>query len=288
MGWTYCETWQTRTDLENALLNESRATNRLIAHKWVGSNLWIVEKSLANIPTIFVLLTAKHKNYGYGYKDMSEGMHPFYYDCPLDFLEKAPIACQEWRDKVAAFHKNEKVAEMKKKLQVGTVLTLSGCKIPEVRLTSLKPMLGVYDGTVYRVSRTTLRGATIKSQVEYFLLLAEKQERNKMAKYIIKRGFDHAGKFLTFQREGGLATSCLYEVSRELTGTTDEARTGIFDTGDDMVYGDKTLPSFNFSADFDWFKVSQEEFVNELKRRVIEVREAISNLTYTEEFEITL
>ena len=62
MGWTYCKSWKTRKELENEVLREARADGRYIAHKWVGSNLWIVEKGLAGISHIFLLLTAKKKN----------------------------------------------------------------------------------------------------------------------------------------------------------------------------------------------------------------------------------
>lgn len=175
MGWLYSTAWPTRKDLENHLLEDSRKTGRYVAHKWVGSNFWVVEKSRHDgKPYICLCLTAKHKNVGYsgqdgyGYKDMTEEMEPYYYDCPLSFLEKAPVACQDWRDKVVAFHENEKrYAEMKEKLQVGTIILLKDCKIPEVRLTQLKPMRGVYLGITYRISPKILKSAEIKPiQVE--------------------------------------------------------------------------------------------------------------------------
>lgn len=170
MGWLYSTEWPTRKDLENHLLEDSRKTGRYLAHKWVGSNFWFVVKSRHDeVPFICLCLTAKHKNIGYsggdgyGYKDMSEEMHPYYYDCPLDFLKKAPVACQEWRDKVVAFHENEKrCKDMKKNLQVGTVILLKYCKIPEVKLTQLKPMRGVYGGITYRISPKLLKSAEIK------------------------------------------------------------------------------------------------------------------------------
>jgi hypothetical protein len=173
MGWLYSTKWPTRKDLEDHLLEDSRKTGRYIAHKWVGSNFWFVEKMVGDSKPIIVLcLTGKHKNIGYGsvsgsgygYKDMTEQMGPYYYDCPLDFLEKAPVACQEWRDKVVAFHENEKrYKAMKKQLQVGTVILLKDCKIPEVTLTKIKPMRGVYGGVTYRISPKILKSAEIKT-----------------------------------------------------------------------------------------------------------------------------
>ncbi|RRD55752.1 hypothetical protein EII20_13840 [Comamonadaceae bacterium OH2545_COT-014] len=40
----------------------------------------------------------------WGYKPMDESMHPYRYSCPLAFLTLAPVACQEWRDKVRQYH----------------------------------------------------------------------------------------------------------------------------------------------------------------------------------------
>lgn len=42
----------------------------------------------------------------WGVKRLGESSHPFYYCCPLAFLEMTPVACQEWRDKVRLYHKS--------------------------------------------------------------------------------------------------------------------------------------------------------------------------------------
>ena len=44
------------------------------------------------------------KNYGWGYKDMSESAHPFYYSCPLGYLNMVPVVCEEWRKGVREYH----------------------------------------------------------------------------------------------------------------------------------------------------------------------------------------
>ena len=36
----------------------------------------------------------------WGYKPLEESMHPYYFDCPLEFLDMAPVSCQAWRDEV--------------------------------------------------------------------------------------------------------------------------------------------------------------------------------------------
>ena len=48
------------------------------------------------------------KDYGWGYKDMEESMHPYYYCCPLKYLEMVPIdqygGHAEWREGVRKHH----------------------------------------------------------------------------------------------------------------------------------------------------------------------------------------
>ena len=41
----------------------------------------------------------------WGYKPLCEAEHPAYYSCPLGYLRKAPVANQEWRDRVREYHK---------------------------------------------------------------------------------------------------------------------------------------------------------------------------------------
>lgn len=45
---------------------------------------------------------------GWGHKPMDEGMHPFYYTCPLSYLDMAPVASEEWRGLVRLYHKKAK------------------------------------------------------------------------------------------------------------------------------------------------------------------------------------
>jgi len=46
--------------------------------------------------------------YGWGFKDMEESMHPFYYSCPLGYLKLVPAedhgGCPEWRQGVREYH----------------------------------------------------------------------------------------------------------------------------------------------------------------------------------------
>ena len=48
------------------------------------------------------------RDYGWGYKDMDESMHPHYFSCPLKYLNLVPIeqfgGRPEWRDAVQRYH----------------------------------------------------------------------------------------------------------------------------------------------------------------------------------------
>ena len=48
------------------------------------------------------------RNYGWGYKDMEESMHPYFYSCPLGYLKLVPIeqfgGHEQWREGVRQYH----------------------------------------------------------------------------------------------------------------------------------------------------------------------------------------
>jgi len=57
------------------------------------------------------LLDYSKADEGWGYKDMEEGMHPYFYSCPLKYLALVPaVASEEWREGVRQYHarQNEK------------------------------------------------------------------------------------------------------------------------------------------------------------------------------------
>ena len=53
-------------------------------------------------------LLRHQRDYGWGYKDMEESMHPYFYSCPLRYLDLVPIdqfgGNQEWRTGVRNYH----------------------------------------------------------------------------------------------------------------------------------------------------------------------------------------
>lgn len=56
----------------------------------------------------------------WGYKDMDESMHPFYYSCPLGYLVLVPIdrygGNEEWREAVQSHHQSQRDKRQRKKV----------------------------------------------------------------------------------------------------------------------------------------------------------------------------
>jgi len=116
MGWTF-RAGQTKQELICRLTETSdgtKALHKTIAHCLRGNVLWSVVEVTAkeNLGWLtagetgrFIrcdLLEGGHE--GWGYKDMCESMGPYFYTCPLSYLNMAPVANLEWRERVYAHH----------------------------------------------------------------------------------------------------------------------------------------------------------------------------------------
>ena len=116
MGWYFRRC--SRDDLIRELIQPSetdRARTDVVAHCVSDDVLWSVVRVTARQAGVMNLsigqscsyircdLLARHGN-EWGYKPMEESMHPYYYNCPLAYLELAPVQCPEWRERVRAYH----------------------------------------------------------------------------------------------------------------------------------------------------------------------------------------
>lgn len=104
MGWDYCSAWDSKA---KAVAVCSKGASE---YKVVGNELWVI-KEWEGKPYIGLYLLSKSKNSGYGYKALSEAEYPYYYSCPLSFLEKVPPVRPEWREKVKEWHKEKAEAK---------------------------------------------------------------------------------------------------------------------------------------------------------------------------------
>lgn len=52
----------------------------------------------------------------WGYKPMDESMHPYYYSCPLSYLDLAEERCPEWRKGVRQYHQHRQARRRQRHL----------------------------------------------------------------------------------------------------------------------------------------------------------------------------
>jgi hypothetical protein len=103
------------------------------------------------------LLQRDSRDGTWGYKDMAEEMHPYYYDCPVSYLDEAdePASehAKEWRKIV-----REKAAERaSKKPKKGERWSYRNPTIGEVTIVSVRPLHGrAPNGVTYRIKRDNL------------------------------------------------------------------------------------------------------------------------------------
>ena len=165
MGWffSYAHT-EKKHVVEDITSNfgSSNPTIRCLAHSVVGNVLWSVwEVDTPEKAERFIrcdLLRYDRNDQCWGYKDMDEGMHPYYYSCPLRFLSMAPVACQAWRDNVIKYHAAQKDKRAKRaSIQVGQTWKLrAGCTPTQVKIVSVKPLRGIANGVRYQIRSTYL------------------------------------------------------------------------------------------------------------------------------------
>lgn len=111
MGWLFGH-GQTRSQLIERLTRyeeHSGRTRRCLRHCTSGNVLWTVWEIARpdEAPMRYIgcdLLAWDKSCAGWGYKDMCEEMQPFYYSCPLAYLDMVPSTSPEWREQVRAWH----------------------------------------------------------------------------------------------------------------------------------------------------------------------------------------
>ena len=116
MGWYFSR--QIRGQLIRELIEPQEtesARSDVIAHTLRGNVLWSVVRitvkqagfmKLAAGDSINVIRCDLLQGSGgeWGHKPLDESMHPYYYSCPLRYLDMAPVRSAEWREGVLAHH----------------------------------------------------------------------------------------------------------------------------------------------------------------------------------------
>lgn len=156
MGWLFTE-GATRSDViakRVATWQSETQAGRTLRHCAKGNVLWTV-RELTDKPRgtteryIGCDLLQGQRGYGWGYKDMCESMHPYYYSCPMAYLTIVPVACEPWREQVRAYH-----AQQARRLIIGATYQLIDRKMPYVEIVSLRPLRGRFNGATYRLSKS--------------------------------------------------------------------------------------------------------------------------------------
>lgn len=157
MGWTTVYGASRRDIIDELTRDETneKRVYRTLRKCFRGNVMYALMESGPHGETtkwIAVHLLGRDGNRGWGYKSMDETVGPIYYECPVSYLDAADPATAEyaieWRKTV-----REGAAKKPKK---GETWTLVGCNIPEVKITSLKPLRGRYAGVTYKIKRKLL------------------------------------------------------------------------------------------------------------------------------------
>jgi hypothetical protein len=112
MGWLFTHAASKADIIRELIAPEENETRRweTIAHCVRGNVLWAVveitcKQEHRRKRFIACNLLAREKGCGWGYKAMEESMHPYYYSCPLNYLDMAPVANADWRSMVHSHHR---------------------------------------------------------------------------------------------------------------------------------------------------------------------------------------
>lgn len=104
MGWTFHNSIFSAKEMKEEIRRE--LGNDLIDCGGSGNEFYCLVRHPSTGKSYIVLFLLGCHNKRWGYKDMDETMHPYYYKCPLRILNKAdePISEQarEWRNKARA------------------------------------------------------------------------------------------------------------------------------------------------------------------------------------------
>ncbi len=125
MGWLFSN-W-TRTELIRRLTQSEETENArydTLTYTLRGNVLWSLVKITAKQPDVVKLAAGESMIYigctllechhgEWGYKSMDESVHPYYYSCPLSYLERAPEQSPEWRERVRAHHAKRRAIRAK-------------------------------------------------------------------------------------------------------------------------------------------------------------------------------
>ena len=141
--------------------DNTSSAGRTLKHSLRGSHLWklveVTEKKSGKTEKYIALDLIGCRAGCWGYKDICESMGPYETDCPLTWFDEVPVPsgeyAQGWRDRCrSAVGVKNQLRAFVARLEIGqTVKLKENCSIPEVEITHLKKLRGIYRGTFYSI-----------------------------------------------------------------------------------------------------------------------------------------
>lgn len=119
MGWYYPHGYSRKQLIEELTRGGANAgvISKCLRHCVRGNVLWTVrETQRIDMTTRFIGCDLmQNSDIGWGYKPMDESMGPYYYSCPLSYLDMVPfVANGEWRKIVREHH--QRIKERRNKI----------------------------------------------------------------------------------------------------------------------------------------------------------------------------
>ena len=180
MGWLFSPRWNKKSLIQDRIKswsnknrendNDTYIVATCLKHCYRGNAftgvLWTVwehklfdkktDKLIKDDKWIGCDLLRYDKGDGWGYKDMEESSGPFYYSCPLSYLEMAPVVNKEWRHGVKEYHAQRNI-----KLTIGQKVKLREGYSPQFfKIISLQPLRGesLEGFGIYRLKKQAVEG----------------------------------------------------------------------------------------------------------------------------------
>lgn len=164
MGWLFMSEHKTKESLVAYLKSPSRMgpNYEVLASTVRGNRHWYVAQyQKDDKPVRFIgldLMESGGAGEGWGYKDMDESVGPYYFDCPMSYLDMVrdwePVgSAAKWRESVRAWH--AKRAEKKAVLAPGVVVQYGGHRYRLDRPAGPRKgwvVTQTVTGTVYRMT----------------------------------------------------------------------------------------------------------------------------------------
>lgn len=171
MGWTGVPTYGQkitnsfiRKNIEDTWKDNLGRTHSIEVSSIKASNAWGYHSIDGKPDSIYSILISRRKDWLY-FKDISEEMGPCQYDCPEYILKKVPDPksgySTEWRKKMSDISKKRKERSLAlKSLEVGDFIKFHDnngeYKVAQINRSSFI-VIGKYDGTVYKVSKSRFK-----------------------------------------------------------------------------------------------------------------------------------